>query len=819
MNQAMKIFLIIVSANCHVCASRAQEPARPDPSSANREDAATAVVGRAEQFASARLFAKVHNSGVVFRWIGNTDRFWYRKYLDQSHSAYFVVDAASGRQTPLFDAAAISASLARAGASGVTDGAIRSLAVLSDGRSMIMGLSQPGATCRWPQSTGCDMPTVRYQCALPNGDCRRFDLPEVGYLLSPDRRKAAFVRRFNIWEKDVETGAERQLTHDGVENYAYGAPHLQGNTALVKRRRAGLPDPLNGVLWSPDGRLLIALRHDLRAVPERLASVEYVPPEGGMPIVHTARQAIPLDTTYPPATLDVIDTNTGAVHRSDIDPQAFVGNAINYFNAGQTWWSNGNDRLWLIAIARGDLEERLVSVDLADGHARDAIVERSDKPLINNPNSGENAPNVAVLGSGGEALWFSQRDGWGHLYLYDTGSGRLKRQVTQGDWLVADLLRVDEQTRTVFFTAVGREKGRNPYYRHLYSVGLDGGTPRLLTPEDADHDFENKAPGPVPGGSISPSGRYFLDSYSTITQPDRAVVRNIDGQGCKHVLDADASELQADGWHPPERFVAKAADGITDLYGVLIKPRDFDPSKRYPIIEITYPGPQSKFNPTMFREDFGGSSPLIASTTLNAYALAETGAIIVALDGRGTGYRSAAFHDAFFNNAEDPRGVIDHVAAIKAVAASRPYMDLGRVGITGHSYGGYGSLRSILLYPGFFKVAVSGEGPGDFLEISGDTISEAQFGIPDDPATLARYRRVSNESLASRLTGKLLMIFGGVDENVHLQNAFQLFAAFQKADKSYDTLIIPDAPHFGGREAYGVRQTIRYFATNLGGPG
>ncbi|NML87458.1 prolyl oligopeptidase family serine peptidase [Sphingobium sp. TB-6] len=344
-----------------------------------------------------------------------------------------------------------------------------------------------------------------------------------------------------------------------------------------------------------------------------------------------------------------------------------------------------------------------------------------------------------------------------------------------------DLLRVDEASRILYFTATGRERGRNPYYRHLYSVGLDGGEPKLLTPENADHDFATgfvfAAPG---GGSISPSGRYFIDSYSTISEPDTVVLKTIDGRAIADVAQADISQLSAAGWQPPEQFIVKAADGVTDLYGIIIKPQAFDPLKKYPVIEITYPGQGGKLTPTTFRENFQ------LGTTLNAYAFAEAGAIVVALDGRGGGLRSKKFRTAFVGS-DDILGAVDHVAAIKAAGASRPYMDLDRVGITGHSMGGYATTRSMLLFPKFYKVGVSGESPADWMISSIDIATEGIAGVPTDPATIDYYRRISMESIADRLQGKLLLIFAGLDENVPFQSAFQTFRAFEKANKVYDT--------------------------------
>jgi dipeptidyl aminopeptidase/acylaminoacyl peptidase len=777
------------------------------------DSALNARVEHAEGYTSRKLLAKVLNTGVAFHWIDGGDRFWYRKAIDATHASFVIVDAATGRQAPLFDDKAMAAALASAGAKDVSAPMIRDTVVADDARSLVFSLRRPGSTCLWPNSGTCYTPVDRYGCDLPVTACHSLPAaPGPELVLSPDRRQGAFVRDHNLWLRDLSSGAERQLTQDGVEHFAYGEIDLPTDEERIPRRRAGLPEPVEGVAWSPDGRHLLAMRHDLRQVPDRLFAVEYTPPEGGMPLPLFERKAVTRDRVYPPAALDVIDVQTGAVRRSDIDPQAFNDYAVIHFRDSISWTA---DHAWLLAMTRAGREARMVCVDLASGHARDVIVERSAVPVVLNP-AGYDRPNMTVLPGGREAIWYSERDGWGHLYLYDTATGQVKRQLTRGPWVVADLLRVDEARRTLYFTAAGKESG-NPYYRRLYRVSLDGGEPELLTPENADHDFENSSPdnptgaNVLAGASLSPNGRYMVDVYSTIDQPDRAILRTIDGRIIAPVVEADASALFASGWKPPERFVVKAADGKTDLYGALFKPQAFDPTKHYPVVEVTYPGPQDKFNPVSFRDDF------IAGAAFNAQAFAEAGAVAVALDGRSTSFRSAAFRNAFMNT-EDSRGAVDHVAAITNLAATRPYIDLNRVGVTGHSMGGYGSLRAGLLYPDFFKVVVSGEGPADMLDASVEVADERLFGIPDTPEGLAFYSRVSNESLVGRMKGKVMIIAAGADENVPFQNAMQLFAAFEKAGKVYDTLIIPDAPHAGGRQPYAVMRTIRYFAANLGGP-
>lgn len=765
-----------------------------------------ARVAHAQQFVSARMAAQMRNVGLTFTWIGDSDRFWFRRAVEGG-SEFVVVDAGTGAQQPLFDAGAMTAALVEA---GVAPGApIRTIMVPPDGRSIRVMTPEEGAACRWPTSgPACDVPLQAWFCDLPVTACRAAPaMPGADVRMSPDRRRAVFARDHNLWIRDLASGEERPLTTAGVANFAYGEPHHHVDYARVIRARAGQPDPLLGVLWSPDGRYIFSIRHDVRGVPERLVATEYLPADGGRPRMYTDRIAIAADAEYPPATVETIDVETGAIRTVDVDPGLFGDYTAFVYALGAVSWSPDSRQVSFVAANRGGTEMHLLRIDMATGQAEDLITEQASA-IARNINI---TPAVHVMASGDEAIWYSDRDGWSHLYLYDLTTGQVKSRITRGDWLVTDLLHVDEATRTAYFTAAGREEGRNVYYRHLYSVSLDGGDPVLLTPENADHEFAGQGVRATPGGNISPSGRYIIDSYSTLEQPDRVVVRTMDGRVVADVIEGDISQLTAAGWVPPEQFVVKAADGETDLYGVIIRPRDFDPTKRYPVIEITYPGPGSRFTPITFRENF------LLSTTLNAYAFAEAGAVVVTVEGRGGGMRSRAFRTAF--EGEDDRfAAIDHMAAIRNVAATRPYLDLERVGVTGHSHGGYATLRSMLLYPEFFRVGVSGESPGDKLTASLEFGTERVFGIPDTPEGLDYYRRTSAASLADRLDGDLMVIFAGLDENVPFQSAFHITSALNDAGKVYDTLIMPDATHTGGREPYGVMRTIRFLAEHLGGP-
>lgn len=709
-----------------------------------------------EEFQPDALTRKVRNLDVTFHWIAGSDRFWFSRETGTGDE-FVVVDAQTGEQSLAFDMIPTHAKASRA-----------------------------------------------------------------DWVVSPQGQRAVLRRQNDLWLRHLSSGEERRLTHDGEPHFGYGDVDPSYDRQGVARRRANQSAPLLGVTWSPDGRFVASLRQDLRSCPERLFVTEYVPPDGTYAQAHFRRIQLAADAATPDSHLVVYDTKTSVLQTVTIDPQALSDVALHYFLRGIVWWSADGRKLFLISANRGGSRLALNAVELANGEIKEILNERAPFNARLNPFDYAR-PNVHVASDGAEIIWYSERSGYGHLYLYDAASGQLKRQITQGDWVVFDLLRVDDGQRLAYFTAATRRNGCNPYYRYLYRVSLDGGEPELLTPETADHRFSNVffrgayrydndgTATRQPGSSISPSGRYFIDSYSTTEQPPEYVLRRTSGELVAKVLSSDASELYAAGWRPPEGVVAKAADGVTDLYGVLTRPRNFDPSRKYPVIDSMYPGPQGSFAPRSFIDQLAGESIHHLQT------FADAGFIVLAIDGRGTAHRSRAFRETFLGT-EDVFGAADHATAIQHLAAQRPYMDLERVGVRGQSFGGYGSLRAMLLYPDFFKVGVSATGPSGYLDMAGQTNNERFFGVPSVSVEAREYyETVSNTRLAPRLKGRVLLIYGGIDESVPLRHALVVLDAFIKADKDIDMLIVPDSAHTVPTEPYVIRRSVQYFVEYLAG--
>jgi dipeptidyl aminopeptidase/acylaminoacyl peptidase len=380
------------------------------------------------------------------------------------------------------------------------------------------------------------------------------------------------------------------------------------------------------------------------------------------------------------------------------------------------------------------------------------------------------------------------------LYLLNAQTGAIEHQITSGAWTVGDLLRIDETNDYVYFTGRGREAGRDPYFRHLYRAKLDGSKMELLTPENADHDV-----------SFSPSGAYFVDAYSKLDALPISVVRKADGTLVKELQRADGSRLFALGWKMPVPFTVKARDGVTDLYGVMFRPSTIDPTRKYPIIDNIYPGPQvGPIGNRSFSSSIRGTNA----------GLAELGFYVIELDAMGTPFRSKAFHDSYYGNMAD-NGIADHVAAIKQLAARNPQIDVANVGIYGHSGGGFSSTDAILSFPDFFKVAVSGAGNHDNRSYDYTWGEKYQGLLKHTSDSTDNFDSQSNWRKAANLKGNLLLMYGTMDDNVSPVNTQLVIQELIKANKDFDSLELPNRNHGFASEPYAIRRTWDYFVKHL----
>jgi dipeptidyl aminopeptidase/acylaminoacyl peptidase len=595
---------------------------------------------------------------------------------------------------------------------------------------------------------------------------------------SPDRKRSAFIRDWNLWVRDVATGRETQLTRDGIKDFGYATD----NAGWARSDRPILR-------WSPDSKKIATFQQDQRDVGE----MYLVDTTVGHPVLQAWKYPLPGDPVVTMIQRVVIDVESGKIVRLKLPPDQHRSTLCDDLACRGDWgdvqWSPDGSTVAFVSTARDHRRAELRVGDAATGAIRDVLQEKTETFF----ESGNGAVNWRYLPASNEVIWFSERDNWGHLYLHDLKTGREKNPITSGNGNVTQLLRVDEKNRQLYFVAVGREQGRDPYFRHLYRVGMDGRNVQLLTPEDGDHDV-----------SLSPSGRFFVDTYSKPDVPPVAQVRDADGKLILALEKGDVTRLVAAGWQPPLPITVKARDGVTDLYGLMYKPTTLDPSKKYPIVNHIYPGPQTG--------SVGGRT--FSAARGDAQALAELGFVVVEIDGMGTPWRSKKFHEAYYRNMGD-NTLPDQVAGMKELAARYPWIDLDRAGIYGHSGGGYATADAMFRYPDFFKVGISEAGNHDNRVYEDDWAEKWQGLLEKKADGTTNYDNQANQLQAKNLKGKLLLAHGTMDNNVPPNNTLLVVNELIKANKDFDLLMLPNRGHGFGNESYMVRRRWDYFVKYL----
>jgi dipeptidyl-peptidase-4 len=598
--------------------------------------------------------------------------------------------------------------------------------------------------------------------------------------LSPDGKRAAFIREYNLWVRDVANGKETQLTTDGIKDFGYATD----NAGWIHSDRPIL-------LWSPDSKKIATFQQDQRGVGE----MYLVETKVGHPVLQAWKYPLPGDDVVTTIQRVVIDLEAHKVIRLKLPPDQHRTTLCDDVECrGSDWddveWSPDAAHLAFVSTSRDHKHEQFRVADAATGAVRDVF----DETAATQYESGWGRINWHYLPATNEVIWFSERDGWGHLYLYDLATGKLKNQITSGDWVVTQLLHVDEKNRAVYFLAGGREKGRNPYFAHLYRIGFDGKNLTLLTPEDGNHEV-----------SFSSTGRYFFDSYSKPDAPAVAVVRDDAGKLISTVTKMDISKLLASGWQPPVPITVKARDGATDIYGLMYKPTNLDPAKKYPIVNNIYPGPQ------------GGSVGFwgFAPARQDCQALAELGFIVVQIEGMGNPLRSKKFHDFYFGNMGD-NTLPDQIAGMKELVQKFSWIDIDRVGVYGHSGGGYATADAMFRYPDFFKVGISESGNHDNREYEDDWGERYQGLLLKNADGTTNYDDQANQHLAKNLKGHLLLAHGTLDDNVPPYNTLLVVDELIKANKDFDLLLLPNQHHgYGSATLYMTRRRWDYFVRYL----
>ncbi len=743
----------------------AQSPT-PKPHQFTIEDYA-----RAERMLAPTTYPLVSGTGGRPTWLPD-GRLWYRATTKEG-GTFYLVDPARKLRLPAFDHAKVGAALAAATGTTVNPAKLPfgSFDLSADGKAITVTVGGK-----------------RWSCDRMGQSCTAGSTPAAAPAnsnTSPDGTTAVFIREYNLWARDLASGVETQLTTDGIRDFGYGT----NNAGWVHG-----DDPV--VTWSEDSRRIATFQHDGRGVRDMVLAGT----NPGAPTLQSWKYPLPGDSAVFHISRVIIDRGAGAapsVVRLQLPPDPHRSTVSDHVacedgNICDVQWYPDGSHLAFISSSRDHKVAWLRIADANSGAVREVLHEES-KTQIGDASLPEHL--WRVLPATNEVIWWSERDDWTQLYLYDLRTGALKNRITTGEGNVTQLVRIDEKARQIWFTANGREKGRDPYFEHLYRIGFDGKGLVLLTPEVANHTV-----------SMGPDGKYFTDSYSTPDTPPVTVLRDAAGKLVLTLETADISRLLASGWRPPTPVRVKARDGVTDIYGLLYTPTTLDSARKYPIINHIYPGPQSgSVGPRSFFPARGDNQ-----------ALAELGFVVVELDGMGTPGRSKTFHDYYYGRMGD-NTIPDQVAGMKELAQQYGFIDIEKVGIWGHSGGGFATASAMFNFPDFFDVGIAESGNHD-NRVYEDDWGERYQGLMATAADSAAYAAEANQTHAGNLKGKLFLIHGMMDDNVPPYNTQLVVSALMRAGKDFDQIMLPDAHHGYGKDSpYITRRRWDYFVQNLQG--
>jgi dipeptidyl-peptidase-4 len=782
------LFLVIVGQGV----SGRQQPARTSvtPGQGSRQAGASsgpsaADYARAERFLAPAVTPLVVGGNVAANWLPD-DRFWYRNQVADGYEFILVTPATRARR-PAFDHVKLAAALSSATGSTCSAHTLpfRSIELSADQGTVSFDANGRRWACdvRGVKCVDLGQAGVRDEGRGGRGRGGRGSVgggrattPPV--VPSPDGRQAAFIRDWNLWVRDTATGRERQLTTDGVRYFGYATD----NAGWSSSDRAI-------VLWSPDSKKIATYQQDEREVGEMYLVNTPVDPVTH-PTLRVSKFPLPGDTVMAMLHRVVIDVDTGRVVRFQMPPdyhRATLGDDVSL----RDWqWKPDGSALAFISTSRDHKEAVLRVADADTGAVRTVMNEKVDTQY-------ESRIGCQVLWDTNEFIWYSERDNWGHLYLYDFASGALKGRITSGDGPVMRILRLDEKARTVWFQAQGREKDEDPYFRHAYRVGLDGQGLAALTPVVGDHSVQ-----------ISPSGRYVVDTWSQPDVEPSVALRDRDGGFVMMLERADISRLRATGWQPPIPIKMKARDGKTDIYGLMFRPSGFDPSRKYPVVNNVYPGPQTGST----------GSRSFAPARGDRQALAELGFIVVTIDGMGTPGRSKSFQDAYYGAMGRDNTIPDQIAGMKELAQRYPWFDIDRAGIWGHSGGGFATTTAMFRFPDFFKAGIAESGNHDQRLNEDDWGERYQGLVVPTPDGSDNYAVEANEDFAKNLKGHLMLAHGTMDTNVPPYQTLLVADALIKANKDFDLVMLPNQNHgYGSASAYMMRRRWDFFVKWLMG--
>ncbi len=767
----------------------------------------------AARFSPTKLNKLVFSTNVDAHWLKKNDRFWY-SYETPSGRKWYIVDPAKGTKQELFDNAKL-ASLISLQVKDPFDAlhlGIENMKFIKDENTIQFEIKsseeiEKKDSTKKPPATTKEKKVYHFEYNLLTSvltELKGYEKPKArpGWAsISPDKKFVIYSKNYNLYwmdsanyakalkKEDDSTIIENKLTTEGVENYSFGGDSF-GETNVDKEKNKDKRKSAF-VYWSPNSRLFTFIRSDARKVKDLwvLNSVA----DGGRPTLETYKYQMPGEAENPIRELLLFDfeaktfkkLNTTIFKDQEI---SVTGKPFLQKERDDEWrpsiWMGSNEHFYMTRTSRDLKRIDICMVDVKSGEPNVLIEERL--------NTYVETRRLGVVDEGKEFIHWSERDGWAHFYLYDA-NGKLKNAITSGAFHCENIEEIDEKNRVLYFTANGRENGEDPYYLHLYRVNFDGSNLKLLNPGDFDHNV-----------SMDDDGKYFVNNFSRVNAAPKSLLFDNTGRKIMDLEACDLSRLMEAGYKFPQPFKIKADDGITDLYGVMYKPFDFDSTKKYPIIEYVYPGPQTEsvgkaFSRAMDKTD----------------RLAQVGFIVITVGNRG-GHpaRSKWYHNFGYGNLRD-YGLADKKAAIEQLADRYKFIDIDRVGIQGHSGGGFMSTAALLVYPDFFKVAVSSAGNHE-NNIYNRWWSEKHHGvrevINDKKDTSFLYSIEKNSELAKNLKGRLMLSHGDIDNNVHPANTIRMANALIKANKRFELVILPGQRHgYGDMTEYFFWMQTDYF--------
>jgi dipeptidyl-peptidase 4 len=738
---------------------------------------------RAAEIQAAKAHRWILNENVVPHWIPGRDLFWYKRQLAEGHR-FTTVDAVTGAKADAFDHGHLAKALTEKTGKFFDPSALplHNVSIDADG---IIRFTTLGKAWRFDRAESLSEDAA----------------PRENYALSPDAKLGVFSKDANLWVEDMKTGVQTQLTFDGEAYYAYGAAPSARTTPFARPY----------VVWSPDSKRIFTAQTDDRKVLD-LPLIDFAPQDAIRPTAFHVKAALPGDENVTTFRLVIIDVATGRQTAIRYPPVPSVRMNDTPMEGNRVWWGADAKVAYFVDVERGEKIVHVEAIDSNSGDARELFSEKSDTYVELGSDVYE-AASIRPLPKSNQLIWYSERSGWAHLYLYSLETGKLIRPLTGGNWLVRNILGVDEKRREVYISVAGRTPRKNPYYREIAKVNLDTGAMKVLSSSDADHEvleeggisneeadleiFAGADPKSLVG--FAPSGGYFVETVTTASTTAKTVLRDREGELIATVEDGNVSRMPL-FWRWPQTVSLTAADGKTEISGIVFKPSDYDEAKKYPVIDYIYGGPQVAYVPTGFAYE----------AYLEAASLAELGFVTVMIDGRGTAQRSRAFHTASYGKAETASNLDDHIAGIRQLSTADPAIDASRVGIIGFSAGGYMTASAMLRYPDFFKVGVAASGNHD-QRLFWNTWGERYEGYPVGE----NYQQQANVTYAGNLKGKLLLIHGLLDSGVHPSAVFQLEQALIDHNKDFDLLLFPRSHH--DIPGYGTRRTWDYFVANLAG--